>query len=153
VNIRIQRLAPEQEIPYDLLLLADPNKELVDDYLGRGHCYVALMDDVTVGEFVLIRTHPQTVEIVNIAVKEEYQGRGIGKALVLRAIEEAKAMNARTIEIGTANSSFTQLALYQKCGFRIVGVDPDFFIRNYDEEIYENGIQVRDMIRLRMVLE
>lgn len=153
MNIRIQRLAPEQEIPYDLLLLADPNKELVDDYLGRGHCYVALMDDVTVGEFVLIRTHPQTVEIVNIAVKEEYQGRGIGKALVLRAIEEAKAMNARTIEIGTANSSFTQLALYQKCGFRIVGVDPDFFIRNYDEEIYENGIQVRDMIRLRMVLE
>jgi hypothetical protein len=44
------------------------------------------------------------------------------------------------------------LALYQKCGFRIVGVDLDFFIRHYPEKIYENGIQCRDMIRLSLDL-
>ncbi|MED2175925.1 GNAT family acetyltransferase, partial [Bacillus thuringiensis] len=27
-------------------------------------------------------------------------------------------------------------------------VDKDFFLRNYNEEIYENGIQCMDMIRL-----
>lgn len=32
--------------------------------------------------------------------------------------------------------------------FRITGIDRDFFIRHYDEEIFENGIQVIDMIRL-----
>jgi len=30
----------------------------------------------------------------------------------------------------------------------IVGIDIDYFSKNYPEEIYENGIQCRDMIRL-----
>ncbi|MFC0472483.1 histidine phosphatase family protein [Halalkalibacter kiskunsagensis] len=29
-----------------------------------------------------------------------------------------------------------------------IGVDMDFFIKHYPEEIFENGIQCRDMIRL-----
>ena len=66
----------------------------------------------------------------------------------MNAIEVAKSKGFKTIEVGTGNSSIEQLALYQKCGFRITGVDLDFFIRHYSEEIYENGIQCRDMIRL-----
>lgn len=68
------------------------------------------------------------------------------------AIEQAKREGYQKIEIGTGNSSIHQLALYQKCGFRITGIDQDFFIRNYEEEIYENGIQCRDMIRLTLYL-
>ena len=79
---------------------------------------------------------------------EDQQGKGFGKQLVIDAIEVAKSRGYRTIEIGTGNSSIGQLALYQKCGFRITGVDIDFFIRHYPEEIFENSIQCRDMIRL-----
>lgn len=57
-------------------------------------------------------------------------------------------MGFETVEIGTGNSSIDQLAFYQKCGFRIAAIDPDFFIRHYPEPIFENGIQCRDMIRL-----
>lgn len=140
----------QDEIPYDLLLLADPSTRMVEDYIGRGHCYLAFMGDELIGEFVLIHTHPQTYEIVNIAVKEEHQAKGMGKQLVLKAIEEARKKNAGSIEIGTGNSSIRQLRLYQSCGFRIIGIDPDFFVRNYSEEIWEDGIQCRDMIRLRI---
>lgn len=52
------------------------------------------------------------------------------------------------MEIGTGNSSIAPLILCQKCGFRITGIDRDFFIRHYSEEIFENGIQCKDMIRL-----
>jgi hypothetical protein len=45
--------------------------------------------------------------------------------------------------------SINQLALYQNMGFRIAGVDVDFFTRNYPEAIVENGIVCRDMIRLK----
>lgn len=152
MNLTIKLVDNEIEIPYDLLLLADPSKALVDEYVGRGYCFVAFKDNEVVGEFVLIKTHPLTVEIVNIAVKEHYQGQGIGTALVQRAIEEAKILNAKTIEIGTGNSGFKQLKLYQKCGFRMVGIDIDFFVRNYGEEIFEDGIQVTDMVRLRREL-
>jgi len=139
----------QHEIPYDLLLLADPSKELIDEYIHRGQSYVAYYREELVGIFVLIQTHPRTYEIVNIAVSEKNQGKGIGKNLLLKAIEIAKELKANSIEIGTGNSSFHQLKLYQKCGFRIIGIDPDYFIRNYEEEIFEDGIQCRDMIRLR----
>jgi ribosomal protein S18 acetylase RimI-like enzyme len=152
MNIVITRVEPD-EASFDLLLPADPSKSQIEDYIHRGYCYLAYDDQKQiVGEFVLLPTHPQTIEIVNIAVDERFQGRGIGKTLILRAFEEARNLNYKTIEIGTGNSSIHQLRLYQKCGFRIVGIDLDYFVRNYEEEIYEAGIHCRDMIRLRKEL-
>ncbi|MFD1773028.1 GNAT family N-acetyltransferase [Paenibacillus rhizophilus] len=101
------------------------------------------------GAFILLSRDAETVEIINIAVREDVQGQGIGKRLLQAALEQAKSSQTKAIEVGTGNSSLDQLAFYQKCGFRIIGVDRDFFVRNYAEDIYENGIQCRDMIRLR----
>ncbi|AKG37772.1 hypothetical protein VK70_14290 [Paenibacillus durus ATCC 35681] len=150
----IRLLDSDETPPYELLLLADPSREMVDRYLKQGTCYIAVLPEEAlpqkpVGVFVLLLRDAETVEIMNIAVREDAQDKGIGTRLLQAAIEIAKAPGARNIEIGTGNSSLQQLALYQKCGFRIIGVDRDFFIRNYTEAIYENGIQCRDMIRLR----
>jgi len=144
----ISLLNEHKNPPMDLLLLADPSRKLVEEYLERGDCYIAEVDNQVVGVYVLLPTRPETVELVNIAVAEIHQGEGIGKLLVMDAIKTAKGKKYKTIEIGTGNSSAGQLALYQKCGFRITGIDTDFFIRHYREEIFENGIQCRDMIRL-----
>ncbi|MNI90995.1 putative N-acetyltransferase YvbK [compost metagenome] len=89
---------------------------------------------------------------MNIAIDESVQGKGYGKKLVRHAIETARVSGYKTIEVGTGNSGIGQLSLYQKCGFRITGVDCDFFIRHYAEPIYENGIQCRDMIRMQQNL-
>lgn len=144
----IRKLNIGEKPPMELLLLADPSKKIIEGYVNRGECYVAEIEQQTVGVYVLLPTRPETVELVNVAVTENQHGRGIGKQLVISAISAAKTRGYKTIEIGTGNSSIGQLALYQKCGFRITGVDTDFFIRHYPEEIYENGIQCRDMIRL-----
>nr|WP_249292396.1 GNAT family N-acetyltransferase [Metabacillus flavus] len=136
----------------DLLLQADPSEHLIKKYLERSSCYIALLDDSVIGEYVLLPARSGTAELGNIAVSEAHQGSGIGKLLVLHAIEQARIEGAVTLEIGTGNSSISQLVLYQKCGFRITGVDRDFFIRHYDEKIYENGIQCEDMVRMAMDL-
>lgn len=143
----IRKLNLNEEPPMDLLLLADPSKVLVEEYMKRGECLVAEHDAQIIGVYVLLPTRPETVELVNIALIENQQGKGLGKKLVMSAIKVAKSKGYRTIEVGTGNSSIGQIALYQKCGFRIISVDIDFFIRNYSELIYENGIQCRDMIR------
>lgn len=150
MEITIDVLENIQDAPCELLLLADPSEEKVKEYLNRGQCYIASNELKTIGVLVLLRTRPGTMEIVNIAVSEDVQGKGIGKKLVSYAIEKAKEQYVTTLEIGTGNSSLAQLGLYQKCGFRITGVDRDFFIRHYDEEIIENGILCRDMIRLSL---
>lgn len=134
------------------LLLADPSQKLVEEYIKRGQCFIAKDHNQVIGVYVLLPTRPESVELVNIAVDEKYQGQGIGKQLVLHSIQTAKLQGYKTIEVGTGNSSIGQLALYQKCGFRISGIDRDFFIRYYTEEIFENGIQCRDMIRLSLDL-
>lgn len=146
--MEIRALHTGEQAPTELLLLADLSPKLVEDYVARGQCFVAEADQQVVGVYVLLPTRPETAELVNIAVDEEFQGQGIGKQLVNHAIQEAKRLGFKTLEIGTGNSSIGQLALYQKCGFRITGIDKDFFIRHYSEEIYENGMQVVDMIRL-----
>lgn len=136
----------------ELLLLADPSRSAVDDYVRRGSCAVAELDGPIVGVCVLLPTRPHTAELVNVAVAESMHGRGIGKSLVRHAVGTARSLGYRRIEVGTGNSGMTQLALYQKCGFRITGVETDFFIKNYDEEIVENGIRCADMIRMAIDL-
>ncbi|WP_029192621.1 GNAT family N-acetyltransferase [Paenibacillus harenae] len=146
--MEIRVLNENEQPPMELLLLADPSRKLVEEYMQRGQCFVAEAADRIIGVYVLLRTRPETVELVNLAVDENCQGKGIGKQLVNHAIHQAKLLGFKTIEIGTGNSGVGQLALYQKCGFRITGIDRDFFVRHYNEKIFENGIQVVDMIRL-----
>lgn len=142
----------KEAYPMDLLLEADPSEQLVKQYLEEGECYVAEQDEERVGVFVLLPTKPGTVELINIAVTEQHQGKGIGKLLVMDAIKKARQRGYDAIEVGTGNSSIGQLALYQKCGFRITGIDKDFFTNNYADEIVENGIACVDMIRLSQQL-
>ena len=138
--------------PMDLLLLADPSETLVKQYLDHGYCYIAEEKEEIIGVYVLIANSPDKIELVNIAVAERYQRKGIGKTLVLNAIEKAKSQGYKVIEVGTGNSSIHQLALYQKCGFQIIGVDENYFIHHYEEEIVENGIVCVDRIRLSLLL-
>jgi ribosomal protein S18 acetylase RimI-like enzyme len=149
----IKELTEDELVPMNLLLLADPSKQIVEEYVRRGRCFTAQEGGGVTGVYVLLPTRPGTVELVNIAVLEEYQGQGTGRELVLHAVNEAKKAAFKTLEVGTGNSSIGQLALYQKCGFRIDGVDRDYFVKNYPEPIVENGILCRDMVRLSLDLQ
>jgi ribosomal protein S18 acetylase RimI-like enzyme len=151
-NIFIRELKNKTELPYNLLFLADSSKDAVEDYINRGTCYGTYIGQTIVGVYVLLKTRPLTMELVNIAVKKEYQNKGIGKKMVLDAINRAKIENSKALEVGTGNCGIYQLALYQKCGFRITHVDRDFFKKHYKEKIIENGIECLDMIRLSIDL-
>jgi ribosomal protein S18 acetylase RimI-like enzyme len=137
-------------IPIDLLLFSDPSEEVIAEYIHLSTNFVARLDSRIIGALVLLKTRPKTMEIMNISVYEEYQNKGIGKKLIRKAIEYAKDSKIRTLEIGTGNPGMIQMILYQKCGFRIVGVEFDYFRKNHTEKIFENGIECRDMIRMKM---
>lgn len=152
MEINISKLNSKKDAPFDLLLLADPSEKLVKSYLNKGICYTAAIDGETVGVVLIMETKASTMEVMNLAVKEEFQNKGIGKQLLLYVIEQIKKGDTKTIEIGTGNPGVVQMLLYQKCGFRIVDIDFDFFRRTHPERIYENGIECRDMIRMRIDL-
>ncbi|WP_086314213.1 hypothetical protein A5821_001811 [Enterococcus sp. 7F3_DIV0205] len=145
----IKKIQPRH---YDLLLLADPQRRLVDDYLQRGFCFELVSNKTITGILVLLPTRPETLEIVNIAVSENNQGQGLGEKLIRFALAYASSNQYKTVEIGTGSTSFGQLYLYQKCGFRMTSIDHDFFLRHYEEEIVENKLILKDMVRLSLDL-
>lgn len=152
MNITIRSLNRLTKQHYDLLLEADPYKKLVNTYVKRSFCFEATVNDSLLGVLVILPTHPETLEIVNISVISSQRNKGIGKQLIAFAKNYAQNNLYKCLEIGTGTSSFGQLYLYQKCGFRIVGVDQDFFTLHYDKKIIENNIILKDMLRLRMIV-
>ncbi|MCD7971499.1 MAG: GNAT family N-acetyltransferase [Candidatus Azobacteroides sp.] len=151
-TFRIRPLEKEEEIPFSLLYLADPSEVAVKDYLKRGRCYAGYLNGELIGEYVLLPTRPFTIELINLAVDERFHKKGFGKQLVLHAIETAKNENYQVIEVGTGNAGIGQLALYQKCGFTMYSIDLDFFSSHYLEPMYENGIECKHMVRMKIDL-
>lgn len=152
-NIFFAKLEKDAPIPYELLLLADPSKELIEEYLKQSDIFTATRNGEMLGVIVLFHLTPETVEIKNLAVKPELQGQGIGSYLIEKVVEIASLESKKNICIGTANSSVKQLYLYQRLGFEISAIKKDFFIENYDEPIYENGIQAKHMLMLTRQLD
>ena len=139
----------EREAVFRLLLLAEPSA-------GALRWSLKNLSDTT---FVLeqggrlagaatVRFRRDPCEIVELAVAEGTQGRGLGRLLVARLVEEARARGKREIFVGTRSTSVGNIIFYQKCGFRVHDVRPDYFWY-YDEPAYEHGLLVRDMIVFR----
>ena len=151
-NIFIRRIHSDEPVSYGLLLDADPSWTAVSKYLAFSEIHIGLLKGEIVASIVLYMPDADTLEIKNIAVDEKQQERGIGQLLLEHATRIAINKNVRTMIIGTSNSSIGQLYLYQKSGFEMTEIKPNFFLDNYPEPIFENGIQCRHMIVLRKYL-
>lgn len=150
--MEIREINTSRESYMNLLLLADPLEKLVREYLERGYLFVLFDDDIPCGVIHLDPQDEGCIEIKNVAVDEPMQGRGLGTMLLRYAIAFCRQKCYKKVIIGTGNSSVGNLYLYQKVGFRIVSIKQDFFVLHYDEPIFENGIQCRDMLMLEMLL-
>tara|TARA_B110001450_G_scaffold92164_1_gene87344 strand:- start:44 stop:493 length:450 start_codon:yes stop_codon:yes gene_type:complete len=134
----------------ELLLSADPDKACVNRYINTGEILTAIIDDKVVGVAVVVMNGVEA-ELKNIAVRPMEQGKGIAKDLIDEVKKLAKRLGATFLIVGTGNSSLSQLALYQKCGFRFYRIIPNFF-ETYSEPIFENGIRCIDMVMLKFEL-
>jgi len=148
----IKKIGSSKDIPLKLLLSADPDRKSIEKYLESGIKYAVFSRTIIIGIAIVHEKQEDCAEIMNIAVEPNYQHMGVGRSLLEFVISDAKKIGVGRLEVGTGNSSVFQLLLYQQCGFRISGIDFDYFRRNYILPIYENGIECRDMIRLSLDL-
>ncbi len=149
--MKIRVVAPEMA-PLSLLLTADPSPEHIGKYLQSGTVFVGAEDEGTILAVAVLEWHGTVAELKNIAVVEERQGTGLGRQMLAHVLAHAAEAGANRLEVGTGNSSFQELAFYQRNGFRIAGVVPGFF-DSYQPAIVENGIACRDMVRLAINLK
>ena len=132
-----------------LLLLADEQEDMIERYIHRGTMYV-LDDDGMKCECIVADEGNGILEIKNIATEPNYQGRGYGRILIGFIAEKYKGKYS-VLQVGTGDSPLT-IPFYEKCGFIRSHSIKNFFTDYYDHPIYENGIQLIDMVYLQRKL-
>lgn len=138
-----------QPVPLELLLEADPSEIQIKKYLEKSIAFEWQNSEKTIGVICLLPLNKHQLEIMNIAVLQPFQNKGIGKKLLEKAFDFAKSHHFSEIIVKTGNSSINQLAFYQKNGFRMQQIIPDYFSDHYPEQvIIENDIPCLDQIIL-----
>ena len=149
MDMKIREVNENKKQFISLLLLADEQESMVDHYLEKGTMYV-LEDGNVKAECVVTDEGNEILEIKNIAVDPENQGKGYGKALIDFLVSKY-ADEYSILQVGTGDSPLT-VPFYEKCGFVRSHNIPNFFTDNYDHPIYEGGVQLIDMIYLQRCL-
>lgn len=143
--MNIKKVTGDKKVYIDLLLMADEQESMIDQYLERGEMFV-LDDGGVKAECVVTKEAEGVYEIKNIAVEPGFRRKGYGKALidfVFSHYADCKIMLVGTGDIPSA------IDFYRKCGFVPSHRINNFFTEHYDHPMFEDGIQLVDMVYLK----
>ena len=96
-----------------------------------GEIFFAVFDQEVIGTAAMISASDKVFELAKMAVRKDFQGRGVGKLLLKRCISFAKERNALEIFLLTNDILKPALNLYLSSGFVLND--------EYDDERYERG--------------
>lgn len=131
----------------DLLLLADPEEEAIDKYIDNCEVFEFYHRDILIGQGAVMELSSIVYEIKNFAIYEKFHNCGYGKILINLLCEKyLENFKNRYIIVGTSEQG---VGFYKKCGFQFSHIVKNFFITNYKQPIFENGIQCKDMFYLK----
>ena len=75
------------------------------------------------------------VYITNVAVNSKYRGKGYGKILVNHLIKQSEAERAFFITLEVRKSNENAIALYEKCGFKLIGERKNFYSKPTEDAL------------------
>lgn len=144
--MRIEKITNNKKQHLDLLLLADEQEDMIDRYLESGELF-ALYDDDLKTVCVVAAIDKETCELKNIATYPEYQGKGYARALI-KYVSDYFKNDYKTMLVGTGETPKI-LSFYESCGFEKSHRIRNFFTDNYDHQMFEDGVQLIDMVYLK----
>jgi GNAT superfamily N-acetyltransferase len=147
--MRIEKITNDKKQYLDLLLLADESEEMIDRYLESGDMF-ALFDDELKTICVAIEVDKETNELKNIATYPNEQGKGYGKTMI-NYISNFYKNDYKTMLVGTGDVPAI-ISFYESCDFNISHRIKNFFADNYDHPMFEDGVQLVDMVYLKKEL-
>lgn len=146
--MKIRKIVDNKKEFLDLLLLADEQEDMIDKYLERGEMFV-LEDDGVKAECVVTKEDEDVYELKNVAVDPNYHRMGYGKRLIELVFEQFSDCKKMLVGTGDVPSS---LSFYKSCGFTESHRKKNFFVDNYNHLMFEDGIQLVDMVYLKKEL-
>lgn len=127
----------------DLLLEADPSKDMIHKYLNDSDVYALKKEDELISIAVILPISRKTLELKNIVTKENYRNKGYAKTLLKHLSGNYKQKYDRML-VGTTENN---IPFYVKQGFdKYEKTIKNFFIDNYKEEIKDGELTCTDLI-------
>ena len=127
----------------DLLLEADPSKDMIHRYLNDSDVYALKKEDELISIAVILHIDRKTLELKNIVTTEKYRNKGYAKTLLKHLSGNYKQKYDRML-VGTTENN---IPFYVKQGFdKYEKTIKNFFIDNYKEEIKDGDLVCTDLI-------
>ena len=127
----------------DLLLEADPSKDMIHRYLNDSDVYALKKEDELISIAVILHIDRKTLELKNIVTTEKYRNKGYAKTLLKSLCGNYKQKYDRML-VGTTENN---IPFYVKQGFdKYEKTIKNFFIDNYKEEIKDGELTCTDLI-------
>ena len=141
---RVQVKKIENKEDYiDLLLEADPSKDMIHKYLNDSDVYALKKEDELISIAVILHIDRKTLELKNIVTTENYRNKGYAKTLLKSLCGNYKQKYDRML-VGTTENN---IPFYVKQGFdKYEKTIKNFFIDNYKEEIKDGELTCTDLI-------
>lgn len=96
------------------------DRELLHDALSHGRAWVAESGDGTVVGFAVVILLGDSSHLEQVSVHPDFGRRGLGRALVERAVEWARSGGYRQLTLSTATNVPWNRPFYEKLGFRVL---------------------------------
>ena len=125
--------------PADEYVLQHPEENIIQK---GGAILIALHDSLAIGTAGLRRTGPDTVELIKMAVADNFRGKGVGELLGYAALEKARELGAEKVILYSNTSLTPALSLYKKLGFVEVPLEPD---NEYIRSDIKMEIELKDL--------
>lgn len=100
--------------PEDVKNLEDPEKHIIDN---GGEIFFAVLDGEAIGTVALKYHEHGRYEISKMAVRPGHQGMGIGRKLMVAALDCYNEKGGKELFLETSSKLPPAIALYKKMGF------------------------------------
>ncbi len=148
-NFTVKEIVHNKENFMELLLIGDEEEKMVLKYLKTAKLYALYDLEILKSICAVVKKDNKTVEIKNLATYPKFQNQGCASFLLTFIFEKYK--DFKYVILGTGENEKT-LNFYKSKGFVEFGRIENFFTKNYSHPIFENGIQLKDMIFLKKKL-
>jgi ribosomal protein S18 acetylase RimI-like enzyme len=122
------------------------------EYQALGLLWVAVMDANAVG-IAVVDVYGEYFHLEEIDVLPEFQGRGVGTALIREVIAEGNRRGSASVTLRTFLTTPWSVGLYEKLGFRRWDPDPvPEFLNGIFEEERVQGLMRDERLTMRLLL-
>ncbi len=118
-SVLVQKISAAAYVPVYQAVVGVVPRPAIEDYgdaIAHGHVWLALLDEMPCAVLV-VEPQPAYLLVYSVAVHPDFQGKGLGKALLAHAEEIAVNANMYELRLYTNARMDRNIGLYRSVGF------------------------------------